>query len=129
MEFLEIKEVLYNKHQERKSIYWEKVGIYAIKLNKEIVYIGKSTNLFHRFISHEINTIWPGSKEYNSAKYCQMREAIARGYTLEFEVLEYCTKEELSQKEDKWIGQYLPKLNTSIPYQGRHTNKKVESLF
>lgn len=90
----------------------DKSGIYCIKIDGVIIYIGKADNLLKRILSHQVNTEL-GLPEH---KYDVFRGIIQQGYTLCFEVLEYVpNKKNLLIVEGKWIRKYMPIMNYQIP--------------
>ncbi len=96
---------------------YEYPGIYCIKLNDQIVYIGKSRNMLERVAQHYV-----GIKTGSERKYSILAEAQRKGYPVEFGVLYYAKEkscqdiiEEIGQKEGELIRQYRPVLNTQIP--------------
>lgn len=96
---------------------YEHPGIYCIKLNDQIVYIGKSQNMLERIAAHYV-----GVKTGSERKYRLLAEAQRKGYPVEFGVLYYAKEkrcrdiiEEIGQKEGELIRQYRPILNTQIP--------------
>ena len=92
--------------------YLDKSGIYCIKIDGVIIYIGKADNLLKRILSHQVNTEL-GLPEH---KYDVFRGIIQQGYTLCFEVLEYVpNKADLRIVEGKWIRKYVPIMNYQIP--------------
>lgn len=92
--------------------YLDKSGIYCIKIDGVIIYIGKADNLLKRILSHQVNTEL-GLPEH---KYNVFRGIIQQGYTLCFEVLEYVpNKKNLLIVEGKWIRKYMPIMNYQIP--------------
>lgn len=92
--------------------YLDKSGIYCIKIDGVIIYIGKADNLLKRILSHQVNTQL-GLPEH---KYNVFRGIIQQGYTLCFEVLEYVpNKADLRIVEGKWIRKYMPIMNYQIP--------------
>lgn len=92
--------------------YLDKSGIYCIKIDGVIIYIGKADNLLKRILSHQVNTEL-GLPEH---KYDVFRGIIQQGYTLCFEVLEYVpNKKNLLIVEGKWIRKYIPIMNYQIP--------------
>ena len=92
--------------------YLDKSGIYCIKIDGVIIYIGKASNLLKRILSHQVNTEL-GLPEH---KYDVFRGIIQKGYTLCFEVLEYVpNKKNLLIVEGKWIRKYMPIMNYQIP--------------
>lgn len=96
---------------------YEHPGIYCIKLDDEIVYIGKSKNMLNRIAQHYV-----GIKTCSERKYRILAEAQRKGHTVGFDVL-YCAKskrpdeinEEIGEKEGEMIREYHPILNTQIP--------------
>ena len=96
---------------------YEHAGIYCIKLNDQIVYIGKSRNMLVRIAEHYV-----GIKQGSECKYRILAEAQRKGYSVDFDVLYYAKNqrywdivEEIGQKEGEYIRQYRPVLNTQIP--------------
>lgn len=96
---------------------YEHPGIYCIKIDDTVVYIGKSRNMLKRIANHYVNI-----KTETEKKYRIMAEAQRKGHTISFDVLYYATartpsaiKEEIGKKEGEYIRQYLPPLNTQIP--------------
>ena len=96
---------------------YEYPGIYCIKLNDQIVYIGKSQNMLERIAAHYV-----GVKTGSERKYRLLAEAQRKGYPVQFDVLYYAKEtkwldiiEEIGQKEGELIRQYRPILNTQIP--------------
>lgn len=92
-------------------------GIYCIKLDDNIVYIGKSRDMLKRVAQHYV-----GIKTGSEKKYRLIAELAKKGYRVKFDVLYYakCTtsssiQEEIGQKEGEYIRQYRPILNTQIP--------------
>lgn len=96
---------------------YEHPGIYCIKIDDTVVYIGKSRNMLKRIANHYVNIKTEAEKKYRI-----MAEAQRKGHSISFDVLYYATartpsaiKEEIGKKEGKYIRQYLPPLNTQIP--------------
>ena len=96
---------------------YEKSGIYCIKIDDDIVYIGKSHNMLKRVAQHYV-----GIKSQSELKYRIIAEAQRKGHKIGFDVLYYATqssynavKDEIGIKEGKYIREYKPALNTQIP--------------
>lgn len=96
---------------------YEHPGIYCIKINEKIVYVGKSRNMLQRIAEHYV-----GIKAEKEKKYRIMAEAQRKGYSIDFDVLYYATArtpsaivEEIGETEGEYIRQYQPVLNTQIP--------------
>ena len=84
---------------------YEHPGIYCIKINEKIVYVGKSRNMLQRIAEHYV-----GIKTEKEKKYRIMAEAQRKGYSISFDVLYYATartpsaiKEEIGEKEGEYI--------------------------
>ena len=96
---------------------YEHPGIYCIKIDSQIVYIGKSRNMLVRIAEHYV-----GIKQGSERKYRILAEAQRKGATIDFDVLYYAKNlrywdivEEIGQKEGELIRQHRPVLNTQIP--------------
>ena len=96
---------------------YEFAGIYCIKIDNDIVYIGKSHNMLKRVAQHYV-----GVKSQSELKYRILAESQRKGHTINFDVLYYATesgynavKDEIGTKEGEYIRQYKPALNTQIP--------------
>ena len=96
---------------------YEFAGIYCIKIDNDIVYIGKSHNMLKRVAQHYV-----GIKSQSELKYRILAEAHRKGHTINFDVLYYATghgynavKDEIGTKEGEYIRKYKPALNTQIP--------------
>lgn len=96
---------------------YEHPGIYCIKLNDQIVYIGKSRNMIVRIAEHYV-----GIKQGTECKYRILAEVQRKGCSVDFDVLYYAKNqrywdmvEEIGQKEGEFIREYRPVLNTQIP--------------
>lgn len=96
---------------------YEHAGIYCIKIDGQIVYIGKSTNMLKRVSAHYVHI-----KNEDEKKYRIISEAWRKGHSISFDVLYYAQqeryraiKEEIGQKEGEYIRKYKPILNTQIP--------------
>ena len=98
---------------------YEHAGIYCIKIDDDIVYIGKSTNMLRRVAQH-----YAGIQTDSEKKYRIMAEAQRKGHFINFDVLYYATSqdkvnrmEEIGEKEGEYIRMYHPLLNTQIPLE------------
>lgn len=96
---------------------YEFAGIYCIKIDDDIVYIGKSHNMLKRVAQHYV-----GIKKQSELKYRIIAEAQRKGHTINFDVLYYASrcgynavKDEIGTKEGEYIRKYKPVLNTQIP--------------
>lgn len=66
---------------------YDGAGIYCIKVDGIIVYIGKSTDMLHRVSSHIVNWTNPNSKEYKRPVYTTLRNFSNEGAAITFDVL------------------------------------------
>ena len=80
---------------------YERAGIYCIKVDDRIVYIGKSHNMLKRVASH-----YAAIKGETERKYRILSEVQRKGHVIGFDVLYYAQetryaaiKEEIGQKE------------------------------
>ena len=96
---------------------YESAGIYCIKIDDTIVYIGKSRNMLKRVSQHYVEI-----KKQSEAKYRIMAEAQRKGHAINFDVLYYAKEngrdaiiEEIGMIEGEYIRKYSPVLNTQIP--------------
>ena len=92
-------------------------GIYCIRIDDSIVYIGKSMDLLRRMAQHYV-----GIRKGSEKKYRIMAEAKRKGHRVNFDVLYYAKSRsrvdkmvEIGEKEGEYIRQYQPILNTQIP--------------
>ena len=84
------------------------MGIYKFqnKINNK-VYIGQSINLEGRYKSHYNNHINKNLQDYNTKFYRALRKYGFENFTYEIlESSDYFSKEELNEKEIKWISFY-----------------------
>jgi predicted GIY-YIG superfamily endonuclease len=91
-------------------------GIYCIKIEDRIVYIGKSVNMLERIAQHEFEMKYAQGKLSN--KYKVLREAGCRGYLIKFDVMYYTTRKrpeavmkDIGKKEGVLIRKHKPILN------------------
>ena len=96
---------------------YEFAGIYCIKIDDDIVYIGKSHNMLKRVAQHYV-----GIQKQSELKYRILAEAQRKGHKIGFDVLYYASrsgynavKDEIGTKEGAYIREYKPALNTQIP--------------
>lgn len=101
---------------------YEFAGIYCIKIDQTIVYIGKSTNMLKRVAQHYV-----GIQKQSALKYRIIAEAKRKGHKIGFDVLYYATqsgynavKDEIGTKEGEYIRKYKPALNTQIPKENNY---------
>ena len=96
---------------------YEHAGIYCIKIDNKIVYIGKSGNMLRRIAQH-----YAGIKKGTEKKYRIISEAERKGHPISFDVLYYAKSRryaeklaEIGEKEGEYIRLHKPILNTQIP--------------
>lgn len=104
-------------------------GVYCIKINEKIVYIGKSQQMDVRLANHICN-IQKKSTEWKAHKYDVLREALSSNLTIGFDVL--YKGQDFNFQEGVFIRQYLPSLNYQIPKEENwrkfNTNKKAKTI-
>ena len=99
----------------------EIAGIYAIKVDDKILYVGQSKLITNRVLTHIFEITDCVKKmllgEYVEKKYKILATAILTGHKLEFITLCECSKnkEELNEKEMYYINLYNTPLNTYRP--------------
>lgn len=116
---------------------YEKAGIYCIKLNDTIVYIGKSVNMLERIAQHlaEIEKPKPTSNKYSIIKFAKLLGECK----VSFDVLYYsprkqpeAIKKDIGYKEGVYIRRYKPVLNYQIPEVGDWhkftVNKRAQTI-
>ena len=103
---------------------YEHAGIYCIKIDSNIVYIGKSTNMLWRIAEH-----YAGIQMGTEKKYRIMDEARRKGHNITFDVLYYAKSKgrvnqlaEIGEKEGEYIRHHKPILNTQIPKEENWNN-------
>ena len=112
-------------------------GIYSIKIDDILVYIGKSQDLLERVAEHiaEIQNI----DQHSSNKYKVIAQAQRTGHQITFDVLYYSPFtsgnemiDDIGFNEGKYIREYLPFLNTQIPnendYKKYTYNKRAKYI-
>ena len=91
------------------------VGIYAIQYQKEIIYIGQSTNVLCRWKQHNYNVDKTLLGEVKSlTRYAQQKYnflATKRPEDVDFIILQQCAIEELDKLEFYYIQKYKPRFN------------------
>ena len=110
---------------------YEFAGIYCIKVDETIVYIGKSGNMLRRIAQH-----YAGIQRQTEKKYAVLAEARRRGHNINFDVLYYAKSTryadklaEIGEKEGEFIRKYQPILNTQIPKEDdwhKFDNRKID---
>ena len=112
-------------------------GIYSIKIDDILVYIGKSQDLLERVAEHiaEIQNI----DQHSSNKYKVIAQAQRMGHKVSFDILYYSPFtsgnemiDDIGFNEGKYIREYLPFLNTQIPnendYKKYTYNKRAKYI-
>lgn len=96
---------------------YEHAGIYCIKVDDNIVYIGKSVNMLRRVAQHYVGIQCEAEKKYRI-----LSEARRKGHAISFDVLYYAQSRsksqrqaEIGEKEGEFIRAFNPILNTQIP--------------
>lgn len=108
---------------------YQKPGIYCIKINGQIVYIGKSTDMLNRLAGHTLE-IMEGT---NGNKYKVLHDALMReDCQIDFDVLYKSRKrnpdrifEDIGEAEARFINEQMPALNYQIPTIGDYKHYKV----
>lgn len=107
-----IKAQIYSNLNNEQLRLENKIGIYAIYIDSQLMYIGKSKNLLCRFVNHQINTLYDyGQKDYKEQKYQVLRLAHEKGLPIRCQPIEETTLENLAAREMYWIKKELPALN------------------
>ena len=110
---------------------YEHAGIYCIKLDGQLVYIGKSRNMLRRIAEHYV-----GIQKGSEKKYRLIAEAQRNGCNVDFDVLYYAKggteseiRNDIGRIEGELIRQYMPPLNTQIPHEDdwhKHDVRKMD---
>ena len=120
-----------------KRLKYNHAGIYCIKINGQIVYVGKSLNMLTRIADHTLEIIEGTSK---SNKYKVLHKAYEReDCFIEFDVLydtirkrEEAIIKDIGNAEARFINKHKPALNYQIPKIGDYThytvNKKAKII-
>ena len=72
---------------------YEHAGIYCIKIDDKIVYIGKSANMLRRIAQH-----YAGIQKGTEKKYRIISEAERKGHPISFDVLYYAKSRRYADK-------------------------------
>ena len=109
---------------------YDHAGIYCIKIDNIIVYIGKSTNMLRRVAEH-----YAAIKGQETRKYRRLAEEKRKGHSINRDVLydakaRYASaiKEEIGEKEGEYIRANRPALNTQIPKADNWRNYEINEL-
>lgn len=115
---------------------YKRPGIYCIKINDQIVYIGKSIDMLNRLAAHTLEII-----EGKSAnKYKVLHQAMQReDCQIQFDVLYVSNfnsndsiKRDIGKAEARLINEHRPALNYQIPSLGDYmhytVNKKAKYI-
>lgn len=89
-------------------------GIYAIAINDEIAYIGKSKKMYDRCRTHIYN-VQNAAFQSVEKKYKLLLAAQLGGERIDCFPLQYCDEDELGEYEDKYIEEIMPPLNILTP--------------
>lgn len=89
-------------------------GIYAILIDSNIAYIGKSKKMYDRCRTHIYN-IQNASFQNVEKKYKLLLAAQLGGHLIDCVPLKYCDEDELAEYEDKYIEEIMPPLNILTP--------------
>lgn len=114
---------------------YQKPGVYYIKVQGLVVYVGKSRDMLKRLAEH-IEAI---ERNDRCNKYKVLHKLWEAGYQIQFDVLFYSEKQEQDEidreigiEEGKYIRQYLPSLNYQIPkeedYKRYTVNKRAKTI-
>lgn len=87
----------------------EKPGVYAITVDRQIVYVGMGKNLYQRCCQHIYNT--QNAMLNQEHKYLLLLSAQLGGHQIDCIPLEYCDIELLRDTESWWIENEQPILN------------------
>lgn len=91
-------------------------GIYCIKMDGHIIYVGKSKDMLGRIYDHMRILVSENLPKEN--KYRIIRESKVKGHNISFDVLKYTTYDEddLGGTERDYIRELRPVLNAQIPH-------------
>ena len=95
---------------------YNKAGIYCIKVDDWIMYVGKAKNMRNRIATHMRAITNEKAKSADEEKYVYLRESVLKeGNDISFDVLQECAPEDLLALEHWYINKYEPILNKSFP--------------
>ena len=104
-------------------------GVYGIFIKSRLVYIGQSQDMLVRYYSHLIRT-----NLAKTNKYTILREALERGWDVNFVPMYYSTKvdkaslqADLDEAESRLIRAFVPPLNVVIPLEDDIQVENVDS--
>lgn len=106
----------------------QKPGIYCITVDRKIVYVGKSKNVYQRCRSHIYNI--QNAMFNQEKKYLLLLSAFLGGHLVDCYPIQYCDVDCLTELEDKYIDEINPKLNILTP-TGKNdiSEMKIEQLL
>lgn len=113
-------------HEQELIEKYEKPGIYCIKVESMIVYVGKSRNMLERIYNHFRSILDVNLTK--TKKYVILREIMNMGYTINFDVLQNCSgmsDDELGEAEGEYIRTFRTDLNQQIPYKGDYKHWQI----
>ena len=101
------------------------MGIYIIinKINNDC-YVGKSVDIKRRWYQHKTRYNKVGDKSYNLYLYRAFRKYGIENF--EFKILEYCSKDELIDREQYYYDMYKPKYCMVQPHQDYPMDEKLK---
>ncbi len=130
MNYQKIKmEAQYHQLQQNpylKEKYDNKIGIYSISINNNIVYIGKSTNMLQRLSNHIF--FIENLQFTKSNKYKVLADLHKNGYQIDFDIMQLCNEEELGWVEGELIRKHMPILNYQIPKAENYKSYTINKL-
>ena len=99
-------------------------AVYTITAPDNQIYIGGSMNLNNRWNHHK----WRGRKgTFNHTKlYASFQKWGVENH--KFEIFEYCCKETLREKEEKWIKFFQPELNMRLTTSSCHSEETKRKM-
>ena len=121
-------------HKYAPLIEEDSCGIYAIKIDEKVLYVGQSMKIIDRVLSHIFEITDCAKKvllgEYVEKKYEILATAILTGHHLCFDTLCSCDKDkdELNKKEMHYINLYNAPLNTYRPNRCKIPDTLEEAL-